>query len=226
VKVVLVHSALGDSRLWRRQVEALDGDFDVVAPDLPGWGTAPLPTEPFSFVDTVAAHLPGALVGNSFGGNVALRTALAYPDRVDKLVLVGAGLPAWDWTEEMRAYFAQEQEAIEAGDLERAADVNMEFWVAPQHRDEVRPQQLRALELQTAHEEPEVLWPELPPLSSLGVATLVIVGEDDKPDFLAIAQHLAEEIPDADLVIVPGAGHLVGVDQPEELNALLAEFLG
>jgi 3-oxoadipate enol-lactonase len=225
VKVVLVHSALGDSRLWRRQVEALDGDFDVVAPDLPGWGTAPLPTEPFSFVDTVAAHLPGALVGNSFGGNVALRTALAYPDRVDKLVLVGAGLPAWDWTEEMRAYFAQEQEAIEAGDLERAADVNMEFWVAPQHRDEVRPQQLRALELQTAHEEPEVLWPELPPLSSLGVATLVIVGEDDKPDFLAIAQHLAEEIPDADLVIVPGAGHLVGVDQPEELNALLAEFL-
>ena len=70
-----------------------------------------------------------------------------------------------------------------------------------------------------------MLWPELAALSSLAVPTLVVVGEDDKPDFLAIAEHLAEEIPDADLAIVPGAGHLVGVDQPEELNALLLEFL-
>ena len=55
--------------------------------------------------------------------------------------------------------------------------------------------------------------------------TLVIVGDDDKDDFKAIAAHLAEGIPDSELVVVPGAGHLVGVDQPEELNALLLEFL-
>ena len=224
-KVVLLHSALGDSRLWRRQVEVLSPDFDVVTPDLPGWGATPLPTEPFSFVDFVAAELPGALVGNSFGGAVALRTALAHPDKVERLVLVGAGLPAWDWTEEMRDYFAAEEKAIDAGDLDAATEVNLEFWVTPAHHDEVRPQQRRALELQTAHEEPEVLWPELAPLSSLRIPTLVVVGADDKADFLAIAQHLAEEIPDADLAIVPGAGHLVGVDQPEELNALLLEFL-
>ena len=224
-KVVLLHSALGDSRLWHRQVEALRPGFDVVTPDLPGWGTTPLPTEPFSIVDVVAAELPAVLVGNSFGGAVALRTALAHPEEVEKLVLVGAGLPAWDWTEEMRDYFAAEEEAIDAGDLDAATEINLQFWVAPEHRDEVRPQQRRALELQTAHEEPEVLWPELTPLSSLPMPTLVVVGEDDKADFLAIAQHLAEEIPDADLVLVPGAGHLVGIDQPEELNALLLEFL-
>jgi pimeloyl-ACP methyl ester carboxylesterase len=224
-KVVLLHSALGDSRLWRRQIEILRPDFEVVAPDLPGWGTTPLPTEPFSFVDVVAAELPGILVGNSFGGAVALRTALAHQDRVERLVLVGAGLPAWDWTEEMRDYFTAEEAAIEAGDLDGATEINLEFWVASAHRDEVRPQQRRALELQTAHEEPEVHWPELAPLSTLRIPTLIVVGEDDKADFLAIAQHLAEEIPDADLAIVPGAGHLVGVDQPEELNALLLEFL-
>jgi pimeloyl-ACP methyl ester carboxylesterase len=226
VKVILVHSALGDSRLWRRQIAALESDFEIVAPDLPGWGTVPLPTEPFSFVDAVAEHLPGALVGNSFGGAVALRTALAHPAQVEKLVLVGSGLPAWDWTEEMRNYFAAEEQAIVAGDLDAAAEINLEFWVAPEHRDEVRPQQRRALELQSANEDPELLWPEMAPLSTLTMPALVIVGENDKADFLAIAQHLAEQIPDADLAIVPGAGHLVGIDQPEELNALLAEFLG
>ena len=143
--------------------------------------------------------LPAALVGNSFGGAVALRTALAHQDRVERLVLVGAGLPAWDWTEEMRDYFAAEEAAIEAGDLDAATEVNLEFWVAPAHRDEVRPQQRRALELQTAHEEPEVRWPEHGGAVVTSMPTLVVVGEDDKADFLAIAQHLAEEIPDADL---------------------------
>jgi pimeloyl-ACP methyl ester carboxylesterase len=142
MRVVLLHSALGDSRLWRRQVEALSPDHEVIAPDLPGWGTEPLPELPFSFVERVAAHLPAALVGNSFGGAVALRTALANPGRVPRLVLIDSGLPAWDWTEEMRDHFAREEAAFEAGDLEGATELNLEFWVAPEHRDEVRPQQL------------------------------------------------------------------------------------
>jgi pimeloyl-ACP methyl ester carboxylesterase len=53
----------------------------------------------------------------------------------------------------------------------------------------------------------------------------VVVGTDDHADFHAIAEHLADGIPNADLAIVPGAGHLVGIDQPDELNALLLEFL-
>ena len=59
----------------------------------------------------------------------------------------------------------------------------------------------------------------------LEMPTLVVVGANDKADFQAIAPHLAEEIPDSELAIVPGAGHLVGVEQPEELNALLLEFI-
>jgi 3-oxoadipate enol-lactonase len=224
VKVVLLHSALGDSRLWRRQIAALEPEHEVVAPDLPGSGTEPLPAEPFSLVDVVAAHLPAALVGNSFGGAVALRTALAYPDRVSRLVLVDAGLPAWDYTEEMREYWAREEAAFDAGDLDGATEVNLEFWVKPEHHDEVRPQQRRSLELQ-AERDPELIWPELAPLNTLTMPVLVVVGEDDKPDFKAIAQHLAEEIPGAELAVVPEAGHLVGLDRPDELNTLLLEFL-
>jgi 3-oxoadipate enol-lactonase len=224
-RVVLLHSALGDSRLWKRQVPALEREHHVLAPDLPGWGENPLPTQPFSLVDFTLELLPAVLVGNSFGGAVALRTALAHRDKVERLVLIAAGLPAWDWTEEMRGYFEAEEKAIEAGDLDAATEVNMEFWVKPEHRDEIRPQQRRALELQTAHEEPALIWPELGSLSKLEMPTLVVVGTDDHADFHAIAEHLANGIPHADLAIVPGAGHLVGIDQPEELNALLLEFL-
>ena len=224
-KVVLLHSALGDSRLWHRQVEALAGDFQLVAPDLPGWGSSPLPTEPFSFVETVAALLPAALVGNSFGGTVALRTALAHPDRVKKLVLVGAGLPAWDWTEEMRDYFAAEEKAVEAGDLDggdRAESRVLGRARAPRRGAAAAAPRARAAD------RPRGAG------GALAEAAAALVASDadarrrrrgDKPDFLAIAEHLAEEIPDSDLVIVPGAGHLVGIDQPEELNALLHEFL-
>jgi 3-oxoadipate enol-lactonase len=226
MRVVLLHSALGDSRLWRRQVEALRDAHEVVTPDLPGWGTEPMPDRPFSFVERVAEDLPAALVGNSFGGAVALRTALAHPDLVPRLALVASGLPAWDWTEEMRDYFAREEAAVLVDDLDAATEVNLEFWVAPEHRDEVRPQQRRALELQTAHDEPETVWPELAPLATLEMPVLVVVGEEDKADFRAIALHLAKEIPGAELVTVPGAGHLVGLDRPDVLNELLLDFLG
>jgi 3-oxoadipate enol-lactonase len=224
-KVVLLHSGLGDSRLWRRQVDALSSRFEVVTPDLPGFGETPEPTEPFSHVDVVAAHLPAALVGNSFGGRVALATALAHQEQVSRLVLIGAGLPDWDWSDEIRSYWAAEEEAFEAGDLDRTTQVNLDFWLAPEHHAEVGPQQRRALELQSGHAEPEVLWPHPAPLSSLVIPTLVVVGDRDKADFQAIARHLADEIPGAELAVVAGAGHLVGIEQPDALNALLLEFL-
>ena len=224
-RVVLLHSAVGDSRQWVRQVAALRDGFDVVAPDLPGFGTEPEPTEPFSFVDRVAELLPASLVGNSLGGGIALRTALVHPERVDRLVLVGSGIPDWEWSAEMRDYFAREEEAVSRGDLDAATEVNMEFWVAPEHRDELRPQNRRSLELQTANDEPEVQWPELPPLETLTVPTLVVVGDRDKDDFQRIAAHIAATVPGARLEIVAGAGHLVGVDRPDELNALLLDFL-
>jgi pimeloyl-ACP methyl ester carboxylesterase len=220
-----VHSALGDSRLWRHQVAALSDAFDVVAPDLPGFGATPMPREEFSFVDAVVRYLPGALVGNSMGGMIALRTACAHPELVERLVLVDPGLPDWQWTQEMRDYWAAEAEAFDAGDLEAATEVNLRTWLPPELYDEVRPQQLRALQLQSAHPEPPLRWPEQFDPSALRMPVLVVVGTADKPDFVAIARHLAETIPGAELAEVEGAGHLVGLEQPDVLNGLLLDFL-
>ena len=197
----------------------------MAAPDLPGFGTEPEPTEPFSYVDRLADLLPAAVVGNSMGGGIALRLALTRPDLVDKLVLVAAGIPDWEWSQELRDYWARETEAFDRGDLDAATEINMEFWIAPEHRDELRPQQRRAMELQSEQEEPEIIWPELPPLETLSIPTLVVVGDRDKEDFQRIAEHVAARVPGARLEVIAGAGHVVGVDRPDELNRLLLEFL-
>ena len=113
-RVVLLHSASATPGSGSGRWPALGGAFDVVAPDLPGFGDEPMPSEPFSFVDFVSGLLPGSLVGNSFGGGVALRTALAHPELVERLVLVASGLPDWDWSQEMRDHWAREEEAFDA----------------------------------------------------------------------------------------------------------------
>jgi 3-oxoadipate enol-lactonase len=225
-RVVFLHSSLGDRRLWARQVDLLrERGYDALAPDLPGYGTEPMPRERFSFVEHVARLLPAILVGNSFGGAVALRTALAYPDRVPKLVLVNSGFPDHEWSEEMRDYWRREEEAFEQGDLDLATQVNLDEWLAPELHELVRPMQRRALELQSEHEEPQLDWPELAPLSTLAMPTLVILGERDKDDFIAIGERIAREAPNARLAMVADAGHVLALDQPEAFERLLLEFL-
>jgi 3-oxoadipate enol-lactonase len=55
--------------------------------------------------------------------------------------------------------------------------------------------------------------------------TLVAVGEHDKPDFRAIAERLARELPNAELAVVEGAGHLPSMERPDETAALVRRFL-
>jgi pimeloyl-ACP methyl ester carboxylesterase len=62
-------------------------------------------------------------------------------------------------------------------------------------------------------------------LAGLAMPSLVIAGEQDTPCFLEMSRILARGIPGAEHVLVPGAGHMVNLDQPEAVNALLAGFL-
>jgi 3-oxoadipate enol-lactonase len=225
-RVVLLHSSIGDSRLWQPQVEALSSRFEVVAPDLPGWGAESLPDSGFSFVDWVSALLPATLVGNSFGGLIALRTALARGRDVEKLVLIAPTLPDWEWGDEMRAYWAERDALLRRRELDRATELVLRFWLPTEHHDDVRPQQRRAFELQAAYEEPKPRWPPAEPLSSLDVPNLIVIGELNREDFQAIARYHADQIRGPRLVEVPEAGHIIGVEQPRRLSKLLVSFLG
>jgi 3-oxoadipate enol-lactonase len=211
--------------MWDRQGALLRSQgYEVVAPDLPGFGDEPVPVEPFSYVALIAPFLPATLLGNSFGGLVALETALAHPDMVHKLVLVAPSVRDHDWSREIQEYWEREEELVDSGDLDAATDLTLTLFARPEVHKTLRPMQKRAYELQ-ASAGTEATWPDARPLSELGVPTLVLVGEHDLPDFHEIAGRIAREAPHARLVTIPGAKHVPSLEAPDVFDRLLVDFL-
>ena len=243
--VLLLHAGVADSSMWRPQIPALEAaGYRVLAPDLRGFGGRPLEPAPFSHLRDVEELVEGpiAVVGNSLGGRVALELALHRPDLVERLVVIAPGLPGWEWSDATRAGWAEEEEAYERGDLESAAAASVRMWVDGPNRSpgesdaevraEVASMVLRSYEMQGdaweegAREEELLDAPVGTLLSEIRCPTLVLVGDGDVGDMQAIAAHVAGSIHDARLVTVRGAAHLPSLERPDEVNALLIEFLG
>jgi 3-oxoadipate enol-lactonase len=239
--VLLLHAGICDARMWGPQRDALTARRRTIRCDLRGYGRSELAPEGFSHAGDVAALLerlgsaPAAVVGASFGGLVALDLALGRPDLVERLVLADAPLADHEWSPEVRAFFEREEELLEAGDVDAAVELNLRFWLdrspgaAPELRERVGAMQRRAFELQLPlwdYTEDELLA-EGPSerLGELAVPALVVTGEHDVEDFVAIADRIAAGIADARRETIAGAGHLPSLERPEEFNELLLAFL-
>jgi 3-oxoadipate enol-lactonase len=236
VNVLLLHAGIADRRMWAPQVAALESaGHAVTTPDLPGFGDEPLEPGTIDYVSVAAEQLdgPGAVVGSSFGGRIALELALARVELVERLVLIGAGLGNWDWSEAAQAGLADEEALLERGDLAGAARQQAEMWLAPRAAADVRElteaMTIRSYEQQLPLEGRVTgSWPEPPAseqLDRIDVPTLVVVGSEDVEDMRTIAERLAAGIPGARLETIEGAGHLPSLERPDELNRLLLEFL-
>jgi 3-oxoadipate enol-lactonase len=236
VNVLLLHAGIADRRMWAPQVAALESaGHAVTTPDLPCFGDEPLEPGTIDYVAVAAEQLdgPGAVVGSSFGGRIALELALARAELVERLVLIGAGLGNWDWSEAAQAGLADEEVLLERGDLAGAARQQAEMWLAPRAAADVRElteaMTIRSYEQQLPLEGRVTgSWPEPPAseqLDRIDVPTLVVVGSEDVEDMRTIAERLAAGIPGARLETIEGAGHLPSLERPDELNRLLLEFL-
>src|SRR5205823_4749389 len=215
--------------------------------DMRGFGRSPVPPGAYSHARDLVAVMDAAeiseavVVGTSLGGRVALEVAVAHPERVSALVLVGSGLPGHEWSDDVQRYWAAEDEAIERGDLVAATEVNVRFWIdGPDRRPEdvdqglrrrAHAMQLRALELQVPSylevgDLEELLVPDVGErMGEVAQPTLVLIGEADQPDIHAIARRIVASLPNTTEASVPGAAHLPSMERPELFDRLLTDFL-
>jgi len=241
--VVLVHAGICDSRMWDPQWESFRRAHRVVRYDLRGFGRSPLapgryspPGELIALLDELALG-PAALVGASMGGGISLQVAVARPDLVSALVLVGSGVRGHGWSDYVTRSWAAEEAAFERGDLDAAVEVNLETWVDgpdrspdevdPEVRSRVAEMQRNAFELalDCPDAQEEVLVLDIGDrLDEISVPTLAVVGEYDVPDVHMIAERLEREI-GATRVTIDGAAHLPNLEQPREFDDLVLAFL-
>jgi 3-oxoadipate enol-lactonase len=242
---VLIHAGICDSRMWEPQWETFRPSHRVLRYDMRGFGRSPIGPGPFSHGRDLLDLLDqqglrkAALVGVSMGGRAALEVAVARPELVDALVLVGAGLPGHDWSAEMKAADVAEEEALVRGDIDAAVEVTLRTWVDGPRRDpqdvdpavraSIAEMQRRAYELQVPvweTAEAEQLVSDLPErLAEVGAPTLVLVGEEDAPDMHEIADRLEREIPNAQRASIADTAHVPSLERPREFDQLVLPFL-
>ncbi len=189
--------------VWRDQVRAFAASFRTIAYDTRGTGRSPVPLEPYGIGDLAddAAEILGGraahVVALSMGGYVALTLALARPELVRSLVLVGTGA---GWTERNPERF----EAILAARLEHPtpyetidAHVNACYGFYAEGCDVER----------------------------IDVPALVVHGDQDLIVPVENGRRLAARLPNARYVELPGRGHNLPLEEPETINRLVLEFL-
>jgi len=246
--VVLLHAGIVDQRSWDRLVPHLvEAGYRAVRYDARGWGRSTTDDVEFSNRADLVAVLDAlgigraALVGNSRGGQVALDTAVEFPDRVVAVVGVAAGLGGFEapaTTEEL-ALFAEMERLEEAEPKEAEAIIALDtrVWVdgpgQPSGRapawiaEQVRETGLLLSEPGHAFGRPIVLAPPAAErLADLRCPVLAVAGRLDVSDVAETARHLEASAPDARAVVLPDLAHMIGMERPAELAALIADFVG
>jgi pimeloyl-ACP methyl ester carboxylesterase len=242
--VTLFHPGLWDMRTWDREVGILrDAGYRVLRYDARGYGRSsrPEPGVSYSHVRDLHALLDAlevtqtSLIGCSMGGGIALDVALELPERVWSLVLVAPALGGFEATEQEEEWDAQAyapvEAAIEAGDLERALDLELEIW-APLGTEDERGRRIREIAFDNIHQltmdesgKERLDPPAAHRLGELDVPTLILDAEHDPPHHHRICHLLAREVIGAHEVVVEGADHVVNLRQPERFDELVLPFL-
>lgn len=212
MRVLLLHAFPLDERMWAPQLPALQ-DHDVTAPCLYGRG----PTMS-AWAESVAAEVDGelAVVGASMGGYCALALAARAPERVRALLLVGSR-PDPD-SPERRAGRADTIELIRregADGLWRSMEPKL-------FADE------RNADPSLMYRDPDGLVGALEAIRDRADSTQLARDFAGPLEFV-LGEHetfvTPGELSEFDVQVVPDAGHLVNVERPDELNAILREFL-
>ncbi len=225
--LLLSHGFAATGAMFDLNLPALTAGNQVLTWDIRGHGDSGDPADPACYtagaaVGDMAAILDylgigrAALGGHSLGGYLSLRFALAYPERVSALLLIGTGpgfrseasMARWNRAAQRRAASLDEH-----GPGSVAADLG------PGRHRSAAGLARAARGILTQH-DPDVI----DGLGSIGVPALIVAGAQDE-GFLGAADYLATRLAGARLVVIPDAGHAPHVDQPERFGLHAREFL-
>ena len=249
--VLLVHGLATSMITWCRNIDAIaEAGFTAVALDLPGYGGSSLahhrgysPDSAANFLVDFADELgldTFSVVGNSAGGLVAGVTALEYPDRVDKLALVGsAGLgKRVSWPLRLISIPVVGELVYKPQMISKDALIKRIFYRPPEFLDEIIPEMVRVrclphgpqVMLQSVRSGVNLLGlrPEhqiLNRLSALESPLLAVWGEEDLVIPPIAEDDVRRVAPDSTIHVLSECGHWPHMEKPEEFNKILTDFL-
>ncbi|MEU5891260.1 alpha/beta hydrolase [Streptomyces sp. NPDC047461] len=242
--VVLLHSGYTDHRVFEAQIPAVAAaGYRVVAADIRGHGWSANASEPFRWADDLAGllqHLdagPAVLVGVSMGAAVSSDTVIEYPELVRGVVLGGATVSEFQYSDPRTLQFvAESARTLNAGDIEgwlkvflgAVAGVNRTVDdVDPTILERVQEMALHTIAKHTPgehnwHVPMTDTWPRVP---KIDVPVLMVNGALDSPDLLADAERFARTVPDGRSVLIEDTSHYPNMEKPERFNEILLDFL-
>jgi pimeloyl-ACP methyl ester carboxylesterase len=246
--VVCIHSSASSSGQWRALMERLSDRFRVIAVDLYGSGkTAAWPQDQPMHLDDELALLSSVfraagdrfhLIGHSYGGAVALKAALADPDRLLSLVVYEPVLFSVLIADARETVAAREIIAVrddtirlaDEGNFNASAQRFVDYWsgegtwaATPEARRLALANAMRAVK-----PEWHAVFYEPAPLSAFAavtVPTLFLTGTKSKASALAVARLVTSVLPRVRLEEIEGVGHMAPVTHPDTLNPLIERFL-
>lgn len=237
--VLFLHGLGGSATAWEPQLEDLGDTFCCVAWDLPGYGDSdPIVPLTFPLIVDAAVRLLDELgieradvVGLSFGGQQALHLALSHPDRVSRLVLADTSARFGADGTDVEGWKRLRLDPLDAGmtPAEMAPTI-VDAITAPGFAGRERERTIAAFSRISA-DGLRAAVECLPThdvtahLVEIAASTLVIAGELDEETPVAYAEALAEGLPDAELRVIDGVGHLTPAEAPDEFDTLVREFL-
>jgi pimeloyl-ACP methyl ester carboxylesterase len=244
--ILLIHSAIVDLRSWDDLVPRLvEAGYRVIRYDVRGYGESTTDDVDFSnradvlaVLDSVGADR-AALVGNSRGAMIALDSLLESPDRFVAFAWVGGGIGGFDSggpsPEELPTW--EEGDRLEAaGDPEALADFEVQVWVngigqpptrvPARIRDAVRAMDLPLVTPGRVFGKPIPLDPPADSrLGSIRVPVVAVAGKLDTKGTQAAAFQLGQAVPGATVVLLDGVAHMIGMEVPDTLAAIIVELL-
>src|ERR1700732_5117593 len=234
----LFHSLLSDRASFDAIIPKLSQSFRVIVPELPGFGASKAVSGGLAAVaDRMAEAVRDAaqgtetiVLGNGYGGFVALQMAIRHPAIASKLILADCGAA---FSQSGREAFRNMAAASKAKGLAAITDVAMRRLFAPEFQAQ-HPELMRDRRAAFLKTDPDVFraactaLAELdlrPELGQLKVPVLVLVGEHDEATPPPMSHELAALLPNARLRIIPGCAHVPQLQSPEVFLEAIGDFL-